>query len=60
VRARRGRTARRMVSLVLTLLPAAAAGAQDTTFNLDGHVKYRLLGATYPDEGLLRELAWYF
>jgi hypothetical protein len=52
----RGRECAGLATLALALLPALA-GAQDTTVELNGHVKYRLLASTWPDDSLLHDLA---
>ena len=45
-----------IATLALIFLPAAA-GVQDTTIDLNGHLKYRLLGTAWPQDSLLRDLA---
>ncbi|MDJ0812908.1 MAG: hypothetical protein QNJ23_04215 [Woeseiaceae bacterium] len=43
--------------IALLFLFAAAAGAEDSPFEFDGHTKLRAVGQTYPDDSLLRDLA---
>jgi len=48
----------RFASLAMTLVFAAAVAlADDSPFELGGHTKFRILGQSYPDDSLFRDLA---
>ena len=47
----------RFASLAMTLVFAAAVAlADDSPFELGGHTKFRILGQSYPDDSLFRDL----
>ena len=52
----RGRERAGLLTLALALLPVLV-GAQGTTVDLAGHVKYRLVGTAWPDDSLVHPLA---
>ena len=48
----------RFASLAMTLVFAAAVAlADDSPFEFGGHTKFRILGQSYPDDSLFRDLA---
>ena len=51
------RLLRRLRLLAMTLAIASPAVADDSTFEFDGHTKLRVVGQTYPDDSLFRDIA---